>query len=101
MSRRADTPVPVLNNAKRAPESTPPPRAEAVAPSVPEDAPQLGPIPKGQFFATKQELDEALTASKKLGKCVVCGCKIGNGFAGHIAKCLRYSKFKTASIPTS
>jgi hypothetical protein len=101
MSRRADTPVPV-HAKKRAPEPAPA-RTEAVPASVPGNPARLdlGPIPKGQFFATKEELRVAWEASRKLGKCIVCGDKIRSGFEGHLSKCLRYSKVVPASTTTS
>lgn len=102
MSRRNDTPVPTFH-APRTPEPAAPPRAKAVPAPVPKTAPTSEPvkIPPGQFFATKEEIREAWEKSRKLGQCVVCGCKIRSGFEGHISKCLRLSKFKTASTPTS
>lgn len=116
MSRRADTPVPVFANRKNTasvrkgyeqggyekraprPDTKGTKAVPAPIPAAPE--PKVV-IPKGQFFATKEEIREAWEKSRKLGKCVVCGCKIRNGFEGHISKCLRLSKFKTASTPTS
>lgn len=59
-------------------------------------------LPRGEHFPTKDELDSAIARYRaNPGKCPICNCKIGRGIAGHLSKCLRSSKFKTASTPTS
>lgn len=104
MSRRQDTPVPEFNHARKTPQTQKATPTDAQA-EVLETLPTVEPVlPKGAGFAVKDELAAAMQLYKRDGICPLCNVKLGHngrGIAGHVSKCLRLTKFKTASMATS
>ncbi len=109
MSRRRNTPEQEISRAKKAPtqaapqvhrEANPESLGTRLPATVPE--PPAPTLPIGAAFAARTEIDAAMDAYRRNpGICPICRGKIGRGASGHIAKCLRLSKFRTESTATS